>query len=211
MLQKKKYALMSDKELVEGLIALPPNNRLHEYFFKEKCKHFLTYISTTLYNEDDCNILVGELYEFLSNDNWKILKMWEGKNGCSLNSYLASCSMHYFTNRIKAEKRRSNFEIAPSTPEIIEYLNHFTAEEEYEYPPVWEAFYMLKERDQVILRQLVIDEKDMMEAAPVIWPYVHSAKNIYELSQKHVQSTIAMAKHRALLALLNRLKTLTNN
>ena len=70
---------------------------------------------------------------------------------------------------------------------------------------------MLKERDQVILRQLVIDEKDIMEAAPVIWPYINSAKNIHELSQKHVQSTIAMAKHRALLALLNKLKTLTNN
>ena len=84
MLQKKKYALMSDKELIDGLTAVPPNNRLHEYFFKEKCKHFLTYISNTLYNEDNYNILVGELYEYLSNDNWKILKMWEGKNGCSL-------------------------------------------------------------------------------------------------------------------------------
>ena len=70
---------------------------------------------------------------------------------------------------------------------------------------------MLKERDQVILRQLVIDEKDMMEAAHVIWPYVNSAKNVHELSQKHDQSTNAMAKHRALLALKNTLKTMTNN
>ena len=211
MLQKRKYALMSDRELIDGLTAVPANNKLHEYFFKEKCKHFLTYISSTLYNEDDCSMLVGELYEYLSNNDWKILKMWEGKNGCSLSSYLSSCSLHYFTSKIKAEKKRSDFEFVPSTPETIEYLNHFTAEEEGENQPVWEAFKMLKERDQVILRQLVIEENDMMLAAPVIWPYINTSKDLHELTQKHIQSTIAMAKHRALLALLNNLKTLTRN
>ena len=202
---------MSDKELIDGLTKIPPNNKLHEYFFKEKCKHFLTYISTTLYNEADCNILVGELYEYLSSDNWKILKMWEGKNGCSLNSYLASCSLRYFTSKIKAEKKRNDREITPSTPEIIEYLNHFTAEEETEDHPVWEAYKMLKERDQLILSQLVLEGKDMLLAAPAIWPYINSSKQMQELSQKHIQSTIAMAKHRAVLALTNNLNTLTRN
>ncbi len=211
MLQKSNYTLLSDKELIDGLTAVPPNNRIHEYFFKEKCKHFLTYISTVLYNEADYNMLVGELYEFLSKDNWKILKMWEGKNGCSLNSYLASCSIHHFTSKAKTEKKRNNMEAIPSSPDIIEYLDHFTAEEECEMPPVWEAYRMLKKRDQVILRLLVIEEKDMMLAARDIWPYINSAREIHEVTQKHVQSTIAMAKHRALLALLNNLKKLTSN
>ena len=77
MLHKGKYDLMSDRELVDGLTAVPVNNKLHEYFFNEKCRHFLTYISNTLYNDDNFNMLVGELYEFLSGNNWKILKMWE--------------------------------------------------------------------------------------------------------------------------------------
>ena len=181
------------------------------YFFKEKCKHFLTYISTTLYNEADYNILVGELYEFLSNDNWKILKMWEGKNGCSLNSYLASCSLRYFTKKIKEEKRRCEREIIPSTPEIIEYLNHFTIEEEDEEKPVWEAFYMLKERDQVILRQLVLLGKDMIHAAPFILPYIKSDKHTKDSSPKKIQGTIAMAKHRAVSALFDNLNTIIRN
>lgn len=202
---------MSDKELIDGLTAVPPNNQLHEYFFKEKCKHFLTYISNTMYNENDCDFLVGELYEYLSNDGWKVLKTWEGKNGCSLNSYLASCSVHYFAGKAKAEKRRGEIEFVPTTPDIIEHLNHFTAEEEVENQPVWEAFKMLKERDQVILRLLVIEEKDMLLSAPAIWPYINTTRPMHELSQKHIQSTIAMAKHRALLALLNNLKTLTRN
>ena len=119
MLHKGKYDLMSDRELVDGLIAVPVNNKLHEYFFKEKCRHFLTYISNTLYNDDNFDMLVGELYEFLSGNNWKILKMWEGKNGCSLNSYLASCSMRYFVGKVKSEKQRRNLEVAPSPDEIV--------------------------------------------------------------------------------------------
>ena len=202
---------MSDKELIDGLTAVPSNNRLHEYFFNEKCKHFLTYISNTLYNEDDCNMLVGEFYEYLSNENWKVLKKWEGKNNSSLYNYLATCSMHYFSERVKEEKRRTDFEQIPSTPEIIEYLNQFTEEEESENRPVWKAFKMLKKRDQVILRLLVIEEKEIMLAASDIWPYINNSKEIHELSQKHIQSTIAMAKHRALLALLNNLKSLTKN
>ena len=211
MLQKKMYAQMSDKELIDGLIAVPANSRLHKFFFQEKCKLFLKYISATLYDEEDGNTLVGELYEFLSNDNWKILRKWEGKNGCSLNSYLASCSMHYFAGRVRAEKKRNVFEAIPSSPDIIEYLDHFTAEEENEMPPVWEAYGMLKERDQVILRLLVIEELDMLAAAREIWPYINSSHAIHEVTQKHLQSTIAMAKHRALLALLNNLKRLTRN
>ena len=211
MLQTRKYAQLSDKELIDGLTAVPPNNQLHEYFFKEKCKHFLTYISNNLYNEDDGSMLIGDLYEYLSNDDWKILKMWEGKNGCSLYNYLASCSMNYFTSKVRADKKRSDVEILPSTPDLVEYLNHFTAEEETENQPVWEAFRMLKKRDQVILRLLVIEERGIMEAAKKIWPYVKTDKDIYDVSQKHIQSIIAMAKHRALVALLNNLKSLTRN
>jgi hypothetical protein len=211
MLQTRKYALLSDKELIDGLTAVPPDNRLHEYFFKEKCKHFLTYISNNLYNEDDGNMLIGDFYEYLSNDDWKILKTWEGKNGSSLNSYLASCSMNFFKRKVKADKKHSDIEILPSTPDIIEYLDHFTAEEESENQPVWEAFKMLKKRDQVILRLLVIEEKEIMEAANKIWPYIKTDKDILDVPQKHIQSIIAMAKHRALVALLNNLKRLTRN
>lgn len=211
MLQKGKYALMSDRELVDGLIAVPINNKLHEYFFKEKCRHFLTYISTTLYNEDNFDVLVGELYEFLSNNDWKILKNWEGKNGCSLNSYLASCSMRYFAGKARNEKVRRTFEVAPSSDEIADIINYFIADDDAEYQPVWEAYKMLNERDRLVLRLLVIDEVDTMHAARLVWPYINSSKEIDDLSHKHVRSLIAMAKHRALLTLLNNLNKLKSN
>lgn len=210
-MQEKDFALMSDNELVEGLMAVPKNDKLHKYFFQEKCKHFLTYISNTLYNGINGSDLVGELYEFLSDDNWKVLRMWRGKNGCSLNSYLSSCSLRYFTSKVKAEQKRCAFEVLPSTPEVIELLNHFTAEEEAEMPPVWEAYNMLNERDRVILRLLVIEGKRMLDAAPEIYSYMSTPYNADEMSQKSVQSNIAMAKHRAIFALANKLNVLRNN
>lgn len=211
MMQKRNFALMSDSELVKGLTAFPTNDKLHEYFFNNKCKRLLTYISATLYKDAPCGELVGEFYEYLSNDDWKVLRMWEGKNGCSLNSYLSQCSLRYFTGRVNAEKRRNAFEVMPSTPEVIELLDRFTVEDEADMPPVWDAYRMLKVRDQVILRLLVIEGKEMMDAAPEIWPYMNSAHQLYELPQKNVQSAIAMAKHRALLALMNCLNKLIRN
>ena len=211
MIQERNFSRLSDSELIEGLTAVPANDKLHEYFFRKKCKRFLTYISSTLYNDENSDALVGELYEYLSNDNWKVLKMWESKNGCSLNSYLASCSLYHFTNKVKAEKKRHEFEITPSTPDVIENLNHFVVEDEIEMPPVWDAYKMLKERDQVILRVLVIEGKDMLEVAPDIWQYIRTDRSLNELSNKSIQSVIAMAKHRALMALMNKLNVLRNN
>ena len=64
-------------------------------------------------------------------------------------------------------------------------------------------------RDQVILRMLVIDGNSALEAAPVIWKYIKNSKPLDQMEPKRVQCTIAMAKHRAQLALLNNLKQIS--
>lgn len=211
MVHDREFASMSDIELVKGLMTIPPNSRLHEYFFCRKCKRLLEYISNTLYNGVDGGSLVGELYEYLSNDNWKVLRMWEGKNGCSLNSYLASCSLRHFASKVRTEEKRSACEVLPSSLALVESLEHFTVEEEDSMPPVWEAYWMLGERDRLILRLLVIEGRDVMDVAPQIWKYMNSSYALYELTQKKVQSIIAMAKHRALIALAVKLNSLSKN
>jgi hypothetical protein len=154
---------------------------------------------------------MGELYEFLSRDNWSILRNWENKNGASLYSYIARCSINHFTNKEIAEKKRLGIEFRADAAELIEQLGDFTQEEEHEMPPVWEAFGMLNERDRKILRLLVIEEKSMIEAAPEIWPHIKSKADIESITPKQIQSTIAMVKHRALLALLQKLKEINRN
>ena len=211
MYRKSSFAKLDDKELVEGLTAIPVNRELHEYFFYVKCQKFLNYISSTLYNRCDSRHLVGELYEFLSKNNWSILRNWENKNGASLYSYIARCSINHFTNKEIAEKKRLGIEFHADAAELIEQLGDFTQEEEHEMPPVWEAFGMLNERDRKILRLLVIEEKSMIEAAPEIWPHIKSKAGIESLTPKQIQSTIAMVKHRALLALVQKLKKINRN
>jgi len=205
MYRKSRFAELDDKELIEGLTATPINKELHEYFFCTKCKKFLSYISTTLYNQCDSRHLIGELYEFISNNDWQVLRQWENKNGASLYSYIAKCSINHFTNKQISNKKRIELEFMPSSTELIEQYGDYTQEEEQEMPPIWEAFHMLNERDQAVLNSLVIDGKSMMEAAPDIWKYIDSRKPIEELSQKHIQSTMAIIKHRALLSLTQNL------
>ncbi len=211
MRPNREYALLSDKELVERLTAIPPEVELQEYFVCERCKNFLKYIACTLYDSNDSTELLGELYEFLSKDNWNLLKSWKNKNGASLYSYIAHCSINHFTRKKVEEKKRNDREFIPSTPEIFEQLNAFTDEEEQEKVPVWEAFRMLRERDREVLRHLIIDDKKMLDAAPVIWGHLNSKYKLEELPPKKVQSIIAMAKHRALLALVENVKKLTRN
>lgn len=206
MLRQDNFASMSDQELIDGLISTPTNNKLHEYFFNVKCKKFLKYISSVLYNEENHDIIVGEFFEYISNDDWRLLRKWKGKNGCTLYSYLAACSMRYFLSKRNNEKKRNSLEESLSTPEIIECLNYLTTEDECDMPPIWDAYNMLNERDKTIIRLLVIEERDMLQVAPEIWKFIKSSRTIEELNSKQIQSTISMVKHRALLTLMTNLK-----
>jgi hypothetical protein len=205
MQNQSNYSLLSDEKLVEALVTTPADNELHKYFFKEKCKRFLKYISSTIYHEDNSDTLIGEFYEYLSAGDWKVLKEWKGKNGCSLYSYLSSCTIRYFISKRNKEKRRSKHEFIPETPEIIESLNHITEEENTDYQYVRDAFTMLSNRNKTILRLLLLDGKEMLEAAPEIWPYIKSQHKLEELSAKQIQSTISMVKQRATMAFVKNL------
>lgn len=191
---------MSDRELVKGLTAQPIDNKLHEYFFNVKCKSLLSYISTSVYNDDNTNTIIGEFYEYLSNDNWKVLRNWEGKNNCTLYSYLSKCSVRYFIARKNAENKRNEIETCIDLQKDAELIEHPVTDDE-KNRLIRKAYKMLCERDRVIIRLLIIDGKDLMEAAPHIWRYINSSQPYDELTQKQIQSTVSMAKHRAVLTL----------
>lgn len=191
---------MSDRELVKGLTAQPIDNKLHEYFFNVKCKSLLSYISTSVYNDDNTNTIIGEFYEYLSNDNWKVLRNWEGKNDCTLYSYLSKCSVRYFIARKNAENKRNEIETCIDLQKDAELIEHPVTDDE-KNRLIRKAYKMLCERDRVIIRLLIIDGKDLMEAAPHIWRYINSSQPYDELTQKQIQSTVSMAKHRAVLTL----------
>lgn len=202
-----KYVQLSDNEWIELLMATPPEESAHRYFFEVKCRTFLQYIASTIFGSDDSREIIGDFYQFLSQDDWHVLRLYKKRNGASLGSYLSRCAVHHFMAIKKREQESRG--ISMEHPDIIKELSLFTQDEETEQPPVWEAFSKLNERDQLILRHIVIEGKSALEAADTIWAYVKSDnKDWRTLSPKRVQDTIAMLKKRALLSLSLELKKL---
>lgn len=206
----ENYSQLSDTELIERLTATPVDEQLHNYFLTKKCRQFLKYISSNIYHCESEKQLWGEFYEFISKDNWAVMRQWRNKNGASLYTYLAYCTTNHFIHKRLAEKKEQEMLFVPSSQGMYEQMAEFIEdEEEVQHYPVKEAFNMLCLRDQVILRMLVIDGNSALEAAPVIWKYIKNSKPLEEMDPKRVQCTIAMAKHRAQLALLNNLKAIS--
>lgn len=211
----KEYSKLSDQELIDGLLAKPIDEKLHNYFFTKKCRKFLNYISSSIYSHDNEEELLGEFYEFISKDDWKLLRKWENRNGASLYSYLAYCATNYFVQKQTVEKKRQ--ELYVNTPYCLfeQLTDSIEEEQEEETGPdtltIWKAFNMLNKRDQTILRKLVIDECSILEAAPEIWKYIRHNKPLEEMEHKRVQCTISMAKYRAQLLLLNNIKQITES
>ena len=201
-----KYSALNDKELIEQLMATPPDEALHRYFFGIKCKQFLQFIATSIFNCDK-ETLLGEFYDFISQNNWYVLRSFDEEKGASLNTYLSRCTVRHFLELKRKKEKQENGRYSIEDKSIIEELNFFTAEEENEQPNVWRAFNRLGERDRIILRSLVIENKSAIEAADKIWPHVKSKQKEWrELPVKRVQDTIAILKRRALLALLIEIK-----
>ena len=203
------FSSLSDQELIERLTATPVDEQLHNFFFTKKCRQFLRYISLNICHCESEKQLWGEFYEFLSKDNWSVIRNWKNRNGASLYSYLAFCATNHFIHKRLAEKKEEQLFVTSSQTMYEQLAGVAEEEEEIQPYPIKEAFNMLSLRDQVILRMLVIDGNSAMEAAPVIWKYIRKSKPLDEMDPKRVQCTIAMAKHRAQLALLNNLKQIS--
>ena len=65
-----KYSHLSDQEWIEAITAPDADRRLQESFFQIKCGPTLRYISLRIYKCHESSHLAGELYEFLSDNNW---------------------------------------------------------------------------------------------------------------------------------------------
>lgn len=196
----EKYASFSGKEWVDALMKIPPDEAAHKYFIRVECKDFLRYISVVLFGNENIDHLLGEFFEFISKDNWHVLRLYARRHDASLRSYLSCCAMRYFIASKKVESRHRAISIDDAG--IIAELNKFTKEEECDQPPVWQSYERLCKRDRVVLRLLVIEGKSSLDAADEIWQYVKTDnKDWRSLPPKRVQDTIAMLKRRALLSL----------
>jgi hypothetical protein len=204
-LNQSIYANITDEEWVEKITSVPSIQPLHRYFFKVKCASFLNYIALNVYN--DCmESILGEFYEFISSNDWHVLRNYKKINNASLSTYLSRCSLYYFIKKKKNNKEAAEF-YCLDNDEIIKQLEKMTDEEPTSDTRVWKAYSKLNERDRKVIRRLIIEEKKSIDIADEIWPYVNSKeKNWHKLPVKRVQDTIAMMKRRALFELVKEIR-----
>lgn len=199
------YANLTDEEWVEKLMSIPPIQPLHYYFFKVKCSSFLKYIAENIIKTDCIESILGEFYEFLSHNNWQVLRCYQKRGNASLSTYLSKCTLYHF---LKQKKNENNNVYSLESREILEHLNNLTTHEEEKMDTrVWQAFAKLCERDRKVLCRLIIEGRTTTEIADEIWPYVHGKeKDWRKLPIKRVQDTISMMKRRALFYLIEAMR-----
>ncbi len=87
---------MTDQQIVEKLIANDPHT-IKDFFFV-RCRAALGYIGQFFcQNKQLPEELIGEIYEFLSADDWHKLRIF--KYTCSLNSYITIIASRYFQHK----------------------------------------------------------------------------------------------------------------
>ena len=200
------YANITDEEWIEKLMSIPPIQPLHYYFFKVKCSSFLKYIAENILNLDSPESILGEFYEFLSRNNWHVLRCYKKIGNASLSTYLSRCTLYYFLKEKKKNEEANLYSL--ENKEILEQLNYLTTNEEDKMDTrVWRAFAKLCERDRKVIRRLIIEGRTTTEIADEIWPYVQGKeKDWRKLPTKRVQDTISMMKRRALFCLIEAMR-----
>lgn len=207
-----KYKNCTDADIIGALIGYKPNAGLVEYFFFDLCKNMLIRISNIMRNDDNYKALVGDFYEYLSKNNWRVLRQYKKKNNATLIYYLSYCTNNHFL----AIKKIENMFTGNSDYEFVDVYDELEDEKELMCDAVAHAFTTLNESQQAVLKHLVILEESTLTAADALWKYTkHKEIDWRTLPVKKVQDTLAKFKQRACANLtyktLERIDFLRNN
>ena len=208
MSKRKNFAAYTEQELINGLMALPVQEDLHTYFFNIVCSSILSKNAMT-FKANSINELLGEFYEFVSKNNWHVLRSYKGRG--ALRSYLSVC-FHRHLNK------QRNYLTIPFDIVSLDYINdheeeyNLYAEPQENSLPIEKALMQLKERDRCVIQEIYINGKSTLEAADTLWVHVKTdEKDWRKLPVKKVQNTISCLKVRALAALQAELEKCNNN
>lgn len=87
---------LSDKELVHEVIL--NNEDVIKFLFFEKCSPMFNYILTEIFSRKvDKGELISELYLYLSNNDWKIIRSFEGRS--KLTTWLSVVAVRFFLKK----------------------------------------------------------------------------------------------------------------
>ena len=192
------------------------------FFLGDYSTPFLTGIAADLFH---CGWeeIYGEYYEFISKENHETkvpfykLTLFKGKNDSNLKSYTSTITSRYFTNKKKTEDakmkkirivsiddgqniKRDNFggEVIDN-PWFSLLIDRNSTKDVTMEIKVKNAFQKLPEREQLIIKLMVMDDASGLEAFEDLAPYLNPTKYpLSEWSDKQKQDAMALLKGRAL-------------
>lgn len=170
----------SDNDYISGL--KHGNSKTIQSFFYSLCNFTLNDIRWSLMQgRIDYDELVNELYLYLSADNWHKLDTFEGKNNCSLKSWMVRLAWRFFIqprSRLLFDGCQSEYEKGDRVEETEDALNLEIAMD------VGATFKRMANKRYVqVLKWMLIDGYDADEVAKFLDTPV---SNIYNIKHRAI-------------------------
>lgn len=209
------WGMSANKELARRVSENLPD--AVDFYISKLGKSIVNYISNTIMHRD----IFSDYYIFLSSpyteDNspmWKKVVGYKGRNNCTLKTYTSNISCRHFYKIAQKENKEALMHNS-----LLEYMDYESLLKCDDANPddseskiiriMRNAFALLCQRDQLVLKCLVIDKISSLDAFVILGDYINprprgnmsSADVKASLSTKQKQDAVSLLKGRALLKL----------
>jgi RNA polymerase sigma factor (sigma-70 family) len=190
-MDKNELNGLTDKQIIDYLII--GDNRVTNFLFYEKCSSMFGYIIKEVFAyQVDKDELVSELYIYLSEDNWKKVREFEGRS--KFTTWLSVISVRYFykkkRNMIESDPRNTQIDEAEKLPSGVTYDNFVNNIDLYN------AINKLKNpRDRFVIMALEIEGQTPDEVAMSLEISVDNLYNVRKRAKKHLSDILTEYKY----------------
>lgn len=190
-MNKNELIKLTDQQLIEYLIQ--GNSQVIQYLFYEKCSSMFGYIIKEVFsyqvNKDE---LANELYIYLSEDNWKKVREFEGRS--KFTTWLSVISVRYFCkkkgNMIDVDPRKTQIDEAEKLPDNCTYDSFINNIDLYN------AINKLKNpRDRFVIMALEIEGRSPDEVAKCLNITVDNLYNVRKRAKNHLSNILTEYKY----------------
>lgn len=190
-MNKNELNTLTDQQIIEYLIR--GNGQVIQYLFYEKCSSMFGYIIKEVFAyQVDKDELVNELYIYLSEDNWKKVREFEGRS--KFTTWLSVISVRYFY-----KKKRNMIEFDPRKTQINEaekLSNDNTYDSFVKNIDLYNAINKLKNaRDRFVIMALEIEGRTIEEVAKSLGITIENLYNVRKRAKKHLSNILTEYKY----------------
>lgn len=176
----KQTKVYNDNEYIFGL-KRGDSDVTHSFFYK-LCSYTLNDIRWSLMKgRIDYDELVNELYLYMSYDNWHKLDTFEGKNNCTLKSWMVRLAWRFFMQqrpRLIFDGSLAEYEKSDGCEETVDILNLEIAMD------VESTFKRMTNKRYVrVLKWMLIDGYEADEIAQLL---ATTTSNIYNIKHRAI-------------------------